>query len=72
MLPCDMVFERDVALTMRDGTTIYTDVFRPVGEGRHPAIVAWSPYGKEIGGPWAGGLRQTLVGAAGGVWGLSL
>lgn len=51
-LPCDMVFERDVALTMRNGTTIYTDVFRPVGEGKHPAIVAWSPYGKEIGGSW--------------------
>lgn len=49
-LPCDIVFEQDVPLTMRDGTRIYTDVFRPVGGGRHPAIVAWSPYGKEVGG----------------------
>jgi len=32
-LPCDIVFERDVALKMRDGTTIYTDIFRPVGNG---------------------------------------
>lgn len=51
-LPCDMVFERDVALKMRDGTTIYTDVFRPAVKGQYPSIVAWSPYGKEVGGQW--------------------
>jgi predicted acyl esterase len=51
-LSCDILFERDVALKMRDGTTIFTDVFRPVGAGRFPAIVAWGPYGKEIGGQW--------------------
>lgn len=51
-LPCDMVFERDVALKLRDGITIYTDVFRPVGEGKFPALVAWSPYGKQFGGQW--------------------
>jgi predicted acyl esterase len=51
-LPCDIVFERDVALKMRDGTTIYTDVFRPAVSGKFPALVAWSPYGKELGGQW--------------------
>ena len=51
-LPCDIMFERDVAITLRDGTVIYTDVFRPVGDAIHPAILAWSPYGKEIGGQW--------------------
>lgn len=51
-LPCNIVFERDVALRMRDGTTIYTDVFRPESSSRYPALVAWSPYGKEIGGQW--------------------
>ena len=45
-LPCDIVFERDVAVELRDGTTIYADVFRPATEGPVPAIVAWSPYGK--------------------------
>jgi hypothetical protein len=49
-LSCDIYFERDVALKMRDGTVIYTDIFRPVGEGKYPSIVAWSSYGKEIGG----------------------
>lgn len=51
-LQCDIVLERDVALKMRDGTTIYTDVFRPAEEGRYPALVAWSPYGKDLGGQW--------------------
>jgi predicted acyl esterase len=51
-LPCDIRLDRDVAVELRDGTTIYTDVFRPVQEGRYPALVAWSPYGKEIGGQW--------------------
>jgi hypothetical protein len=29
----ELVFEKDTAVQLRDGTTIYTDVFRPVGEG---------------------------------------
>ncbi|TDS83467.1 hypothetical protein EDF78_12423 [Rahnella sp. BIGb0236] len=57
-LPCDIIFERDVALKMRDGTTIYTDVFRPVAEGKYPALVAWSPYGKEIGGQWLDDIHE--------------
>ena len=48
-LPCDILFERDVAVTLRDGTIIYTDVFRPVSGTGFPALVAWSPYGKEVG-----------------------
>ena len=40
--------ERDVAVKMRDGITIYTDIYRPdTSNGpRVPVIVAWSPYGK--------------------------
>ena len=49
-LSCDILFEKDVPVTLRDGTVIYTDVFRPVDDAQHPAIMAWSPYGKEIGG----------------------
>ena len=49
-LTCDILLERDVPVTLRDGVTIYTDVFRPATEGRYPAIMAWSPYGKEVGG----------------------
>lgn len=49
-LPCDILLECDVAIKLRDGVTIYADVFRPVGDEACPAILAWSPYGKEIGG----------------------
>lgn len=49
-LPCDILFEKDVPVTLRDGTVIYTDIFRPLDEEKHPALMAWSPYGKEIGG----------------------
>lgn len=44
----DVIFERDVSVPMRDGITIYTDIFRPVDSERNqvPAILPWSPYGK--------------------------
>lgn len=43
----DGVFvERDVAIPMRDGTTIYGDVFRPEGKTDIPAIVCYAPFGK--------------------------
>ncbi|MDF3843500.1 CocE/NonD family hydrolase [Pseudomonas citronellolis] len=45
-IPVDIVFEKDVAVTLRDGVTIYVDVFRPAGTEKVPVIVAWSPYGK--------------------------
>src|SRR5438270_364891 len=45
-LPVDVVFEKDVAVRLRDGATIYVDVFRPAGTEPVPVIVAWSPYGK--------------------------
>ena len=48
-LPCNILFERDIAVTLRDGTVIYTDIFRPVNGTDLPAIIAWSPYGKEGG-----------------------
>ena len=66
-LESDVVLEENVALKMRDGTTIYTDVFRPNDDGRHPAIVAWSPYGKTVGGqrlddvPKRSGVPQNAV-----------
>jgi len=47
-LPCDIRWDRDVPVILRDGVTIYTDILRPMGDGEVPAIVAWSPYGKTI------------------------
>lgn len=51
-LPTDILFERDVSVTLRDGTTIYVDIYRPPGATNVPAIIGWSPYGKE-GGYWS-------------------
>lgn len=52
-LTCDIVWDIDVPVTLRDGTIIYIDIFRPAARlnesGVLPAIVAWSPYGKQEG-----------------------
>lgn len=45
----EVIWEKDVAVKMRDGAILYTDIFRPTLSGdaaRIPAIIAWSPYGK--------------------------
>lgn len=41
--PC--IYDRDVAVTMRDGIRLYTDIFRPTGDVKVPALLVWSPYG---------------------------
>ena len=50
-LPCDVVWERDIPVTLRDGTVIYTDTLSPTDTTlKAPALVAWSPYGKALPG----------------------
>ncbi|KAF7168151.1 hypothetical protein CNMCM5623_001253 [Aspergillus felis] len=49
--PVDTIFEQDVAVPMRDGATLYCDIFRPKGRSNIPAILVWSPYGKGGNGP---------------------
>ena len=39
--------ERDVPSRMRDGVTLYADVYRPAEEGPYPVILMRTPYGKE-------------------------
>jgi len=54
-----MRIERDVSLPLRDGTIIYTDIYRPEGATNVPSIISWTPYGKrnyESTPPW-----QSLV-----------
>jgi len=41
--------EQDVPVVLRDGTTIYTDIYRPEGATNIPVIVSWSYYGKRPG-----------------------
>ena len=40
--------EKNVPATMRDGTTLYADVYRPEAEGRFPVILLRLPYGKQL------------------------
>ncbi|MDQ5829250.1 MAG: CocE/NonD family hydrolase, partial [Actinomycetota bacterium] len=42
----DLVMERDVPARMRDGTTLYADVYRPSRGGPFPVILMRLPYDK--------------------------
>ena len=39
--------ERDVSATMRDGTVLLADVYRPKEEGPHPVLLSRHPYDKQ-------------------------
>ena len=43
----DFVIENHVPIPMRDGVTLYADVYRPVGTGRHPVLLSRTPYSTE-------------------------
>jgi uncharacterized protein len=38
--------DRDVPAKMRDGITLYADVYRPMDEGKYPALLMRTPYNK--------------------------
>jgi len=40
------MIERDVPVTMRDGTVLRADIYRPAIEGRFPVVVERTPYNK--------------------------
>ena len=44
-----IICEQDVPVKMRDGVTIYVDIFRPRDEINVPCLVSWSFYGKRPG-----------------------
>ncbi|WP_078428226.1 CocE/NonD family hydrolase [Alkalihalobacterium alkalinitrilicum] len=43
-----IIHERNVGAIMRDGTTLYADVYRPDGEGKFPVLLQRIPYNKEF------------------------
>ncbi|MGG5316129.1 CocE/NonD family hydrolase [Enterococcus sp. AZ072] len=45
----DIRMLKDVPVKLRDGVTIYTDIYLPVTEEKVPVLIAWSPYGKSAG-----------------------
>jgi len=43
-----MQIEWDTPIAMDDGIVLRADVFRPVGDGRHPVILSYGPYAKGL------------------------
>ena len=43
-----MRIDWDVPVTMNDGLVLRADIFRPVAEGRYPALMSYGPYGKGL------------------------
>jgi uncharacterized protein len=44
----ELVFERDVGITMADGTVLRANVFRPAQAGRYPVVMSMGAYGKDV------------------------
>ncbi|KAI2997433.1 hypothetical protein CBS147346_8727 [Aspergillus niger] len=68
-LPCDIHASHDVGIQVRDGSTLYCDIYRPTDTTKPvPAILAWSPFGKKFNGismlkflPWGLGIPQGVL-----------
>lgn len=43
-----MRVDRDTSVRMRDGTTLYADVYRPASDGPYPVLLQRTPYDKEL------------------------
>ena len=44
----NMRIEWDVPVTMDDGVVLRADVFRPLADGKYPALLSYGPYGKGL------------------------
>ena len=42
----DLILERDVPARMRDGVTLYADIYRPSSGGSFPVLLMRLPYDK--------------------------
>ncbi|KAK1688983.1 Alpha/Beta hydrolase protein [Colletotrichum godetiae] len=69
-LPSAILIEHDVAIKVRDGTTLYADVLRPPNTtNKVPALICWSPFGKKFNGlaslgymtPWNLGIPSNTL-----------
>jgi predicted acyl esterase len=43
-----MTIDWDVPITMDDGLVVRADVYRPIKQGKYPAIVSYGPYAKYL------------------------
>lgn len=49
MKHCKIKIEKDVPAKMRDGVTLYADVYRPDADGEFPVLLTRLPYSKIFG-----------------------
>ncbi|HEX2914444.1 MAG TPA: CocE/NonD family hydrolase [Chloroflexia bacterium] len=45
--PSDIIVEQNAGITVRDGTVLRANIFRPAKEGQYPVIMSAHPYGKD-------------------------
>ncbi|MDP8940215.1 MAG: CocE/NonD family hydrolase [Actinomycetota bacterium] len=48
MSPTEVLVQKDVPATMRDGTTLMSNVYRPADSGPYPVLLTRLPYGKDL------------------------
>jgi predicted acyl esterase len=59
-----LTVDRNLPVQMRDGTTLYADVYRPASPGPHPALLTRTPYDKALRGPAPFVVRAATAGYA--------
>jgi len=42
------IFEKNVDVHLKAGGVVRANIFRPKGPGRHPVLVTYGPYGKDV------------------------
>ena len=47
MNPTEALVQQNVPAEMRDGTTLMSNVYRPIGDGAYPVLLTRTPYGKD-------------------------
>ena len=47
----EMIQERDIAVRMRDGVHLSSDIYRPASQGRYPVLYASALHNKDLQGP---------------------
>jgi predicted acyl esterase len=45
---CEVTLKCDVAMSMRDGTTLPADIYTPAGVGPYPVLLIRTPYDKGV------------------------
>lgn len=63
-LSADTIWDKDHPIQLRDGTTIYCDIFRPASseDSPVPALLAWGPFDKSSNGTLVSSQRTGPVG----------